>query len=492
MKLALLERRHPELDAPTLERYRLLVDGGAALRRRMREVLPRHDVEPAEVYARRVAAAGYLNYAAPIVNALASWLFTGPSGVRTEGTESEDLPAWAGALRDRATGTEDLAMFLRRRVADALVARRAYWQVEAPDAPPGLSMAEWQRRGLDRVRLRPVPTAEVTHWSRDDEGRFVWLLERTECVELESFLGTERRVLEWTLWSHSAPPRRWRLELDPKRPPTPETEVPETPETELPRTPGVPFVCLDLPLELWMMNLVADPLVEITRKRNALSWAIDRVCYAMPVLYSASKKPVSAMGAGYLLQLGKDDKLEFPAPPSTPFDVIEAHIRALKDELYRVVQQMAAGVENNAAAVGRSGESKSADARSTEVVLRALGALVRDAMERTFDLAAERLGVSERFSAFGLDTFALESVASLVEVIEGVERAGLTSPTLRTELRKDLARRALPHAPGTVLAAIDAEIVGAATDPATAHRSPTAPIPGAARPSPPTTGGEDS
>jgi hypothetical protein len=458
MKLKMLERTHPQFDRETIERYRLLFEGGRAMRARMSEFLPRHDVEPMELYRRRVRSATYINYAAPVVNTLASWLFTGPFGVRANDVEMDDLPTWAGALFERATPMQDIAGFMSRRVAEALVCGRAYWRVEASEPPPGITIADWQRQGLDKLQLCPVPAEHVTHWDRDDEGRFRWLVEREECVELPAFDGPEQRVIEWTLWSATEPPRKWRVVVDPQHPLTPESEIEEYRDEELTTRPGVPFVCLDIPAELWVLNLIADPLVEITRKRNALSWAIDRVCYAMPVLYTSSRKPVNAMGAGYFLQLGADDRLEFPAPPATPFDVIENHIATLKDELYRVVQQMAAGVDNNAAAIGRSGESKAADAAATEIVLRKLGVLVRDAVEQTFNIGAELLGQPERFSAYGLDQFNLESVGSLVEVMTGIGVAGVESPTLKRELAKQLAARALPHAPPAVIAQINREI----------------------------------
>ena len=87
-----------------------------------------------------------------------------------------------------------------------------------------------------------------------------------------------------------------------------------------------------------------------------------------------------------------------------------------------------------------------------------LGALVRDALEQTFNLAAELLGQPERFSAYGLDQFNLESVGSLVEIVAGVSLAGVESRTLRSELHKQLASRALPHAPASVIAKISSEI----------------------------------
>jgi len=461
VKYGQLERQHPDYDGDTLRRYRLLFEGGKAWRKCAHEFIHRHDVEPQDVYKRRLKSALYLNYAAPLVGSFTSWLFTGTLGLRVRGTEAQELPEWAAALKEDANGSTDLDVMLGRAVTEALVTQRAFLHVEAAEAPPGMTLAEWKRGGFDRVQVELVPTEQVTHWDADDEGRFRWLVEREECVELERFDGPEARTIEWTLYSATEAPRKWKLVVDPKQPPTPDTDVPEVTNeerAELGSMPGVPFVCMTIPRELWLLNLIADPIVGITQKRNALSWAIDRVCYAMPVLYTSSKKPVGAMGAGYFLQLGADDKLDYPAPPSTPFDVIEAHIATLKDELYRVSQQMAAGVDNNAAAVGRSGDSKSADAEATTVVLRKLGSVVRDAVERLYDLAAGILGQPERFASYGLDSFKIEDVTGIVEVISGVELAQVKSPTLRAELHKQLAARALPHAPTDVLSKISAEI----------------------------------
>lgn len=459
MKLAQLQRRHPDFDPATLDRYALLFEGGAAMAKRIGEFLPRHDSEPVGLYRKRVKAATYLNYVSPIVNTFASWLLTSPPSVRVRESATQELPPWAAELKEHANGRQDLDSFLRRRLVEAFVARRSFWRVETEQAPEGMTLAEWQRNGLDRVELCPVPASSIQHWSCDD-GRYAWLVVHESYTELASFdAASEQRVETWTLWSADAPPRRWRLVLDADKPARPEDDVPEvTGDPELPTVPGVPFVCLELPPELWVLNLIADPQVEILRKRCALSWAIDRTCFAMPVLYSNSKKRVEAMGAGYYLQLGEKDRLDWTAPPSTPFDSIAANIATLKDELYRVVNQMAAGVDNNAAAVGRSGESKGADASATEIILRALGLLVRDAAEQTFDLAAERLGVAERFSAAGCNSFNVADLATLMDTAESVKLLEIPSPTLEREINGRIARKALPDATADVLAKIDEEL----------------------------------
>src|SRR5574343_658031 len=194
MKLAQLERRHPDYDAETLRRYRLLFEGGAKWRRCAGEFLPRHDVEPHDVYKRRLKSAIYLNYASPIVGAFVSWLFTGTVGVRVREAEGDETPEWVSALKESANGRTDLDVLLGRAISEALVTQRAFWKVEASEPPPGLSLAEWKRQGFERLQVCLVPTERVTHWHADDEGRFHWLLEREECSELERFDAEERRV----------------------------------------------------------------------------------------------------------------------------------------------------------------------------------------------------------------------------------------------------------------------------------------------------------
>jgi hypothetical protein len=65
----------------------------------------------------------------------------------------------------------------------------------------------------------------------------------------------------------------------------------------------------------------------------------------------------------------------------------------LVEEIHRVADQMAAGISNNAAAIGRSGDSKEADMMATAVVLAALGDRVRKPILDVLDLVARARGV---------------------------------------------------------------------------------------------------
>jgi hypothetical protein len=103
----------------------------------------------------------------------------------------------------------------------------------------------------------------------------------------------------------------------------------------------------------------------------------------MPFFFLKSKKSPPVMGAGYYGMLHIDERIEWPSPSGVPYAVIENRLTALKDEIHRVATQMARGVENNAAAIGRSGQSKQVDNTATEVVLKAYSERICEPIEQT-------------------------------------------------------------------------------------------------------------
>ena len=151
-----------------------------------------------------------------------------------------------------------------------------------------------------------------------------------------------------------------------------------------------------------------------------------------------------AQGAGYYLKMGVDEKVDYAAPPSAPFDTIQQYTQQLKDELHRVAQQMARGVENNAAAVGRSGQSKQSDEHGTEVVLKAYGRIVREAVERTMNLIAEGRGMSEKWSIGGMDAYRLADAKTIADTALVSDAIRVPSTTYRKEMLKRVAYSQLP------------------------------------------------
>lgn len=458
MKYSLLNRTHPDTEPAAVRRYRDLFEGGEALRARIADYLPKNEQEPAPVYLRRCARAHYLNYSARIVRWFAAALFGCPPVYRSE----PEAPEWYTArLKEDADGAgTDLDVVLRDAFTRALVAGRAYVRVERPE--PGevapLSLADADRAGLRDVRVCPVPTEHVRHWRRNPDGSFAWVLEHQRREELVELADATPTITEtWTLWREDGTAQRWELAYKADRKPTATTDIPEV---EAPTTFGViPLIELQLPCELHLMRHIADAQVELFRKRNALSWAVDRTCYAMPAFFLKDRKKPPVMGTGYYLILGETEKVEWPAPPSAPFEVIQSITRELVQEIHRVVEQMALAVDNNAAAaVGRSGDSKDADSRATQIVLPAFGVHVREFAETVLDVVALARGESLTWSVEGMDRYEGVDASTIVDTALASDPLGIPSVTHRRELFKAVSRAMLPHVREDVRAAIDREI----------------------------------
>ena len=460
MKYALLQRVHPDINLRTLRRFHDLAEGGETFRARIADYLPQHDIEPSKVWKRRQDEAYYINYVARIVNFFASQLMRCPPQLKSE---PEVVDPWWDALKEDADGRgKSLAQMGRELLVRALIGRRAYLRVEFPEGAPlpaNATLADADRAGARNGRLVAVPTEHVRHWKRRRDGSFEWVLEHERVEELDDFADEKPRVTEtWTCWYADGTARRWQVEYAPDRKPTPSSNVPEV---DAPTNPcgAIPLVELVLPPELHVVGLIADPQIAQFRKSNALSWSIDRTCYAMPAFYLKDRRKPPTMGAGYYLMLGAEEKFDWPAPPATAFTVVRDVTKDLVQEIHRVAEQMALAVDNNqAAAVGRSGDSKQADAKATEVVLKAYGNALRDPMERALDLLAIGRGEKTDWDVAGMDVYDLKDAETLTDMALASEPLQIPSPTHRRELLKAVSRAQLPHLDEATRRAIEREI----------------------------------
>lgn len=433
MELSKLRRTHADYDKVSWQRHADLLAGGVEFHKRITDYLLKHDVEPQKVYKLRCNQAYYLGYCAPIVQYFASWLFSSPLVFKSE---PKNVDEWYDQFKeDVDTLGTDLDQFLRHGFVEACIARRAYWRVEFPEAvTKPRNKREWETQALGSARLCQLPAQCLLNWRRDEYGQFLWVMEhhcREELLEPvdEDFTVTET----WTLWRADGSAQRWEKVYPKNRPPAPSDEIGEVPAPQNP-TGAIPIVEMKLPRELWVMNLLSDGQLEHFRKSNALSWSIDRTCYAMPwfKLKDASKPPT--MGAGYYGILGIDEDVMWPAPPAAPFATIQDYTSALKDELHRVTHMMAMGADNNAAAIGRSGESKLADNTATEIVLGAMGRYVREATEKTYDLVSRGRGETIDWHVGGMDNYRIPDTKTIIENVTSILSLNIPSPTLHRYL----------------------------------------------------------
>jgi hypothetical protein len=498
VKAGTLNKKHPCCDQSLFQRYDALYRGGPAFRRSISAFLPANPLEAPAVYELRKRDAFYRSYVGPIIDFFSAQLFGSPFLVRAgSGGETATPDLFYSDFREDVdmNGT-DLVTFMKARFVQAMTLGAAWILAELPsdDGLPAAARADWEARGLGRVRLCPIGPEAVLDWECDDYGQLLWAItyrseKRRDDPRLERQLVTET----WRLYDRQDV-ETFQVVYDPaKRRIRPEDEIPSV-GREPHRFPRVPLVQLRLPEGLWLLNRAADAQVEHFRLSAALSWAIKRACYPMAVFHAADQEaaPIPVTGAGYTLKIGLLEKLEWVSPATAPFEVVAGQIAQQKDELYRIAQQMASSVNNNATTLNRSGDSKNADAAATEICLLAYSVHVKAAVEDIFELVSDGRGDFDiHFSIEGMSSFSLGDITVSLANMKLAVELEIPSTTLRAELAVKAAGMLLPDASQDVRDKIRAEIEEGVEEEEAAPPAPALPpngaaLPSAALPAPPT------
>lgn len=449
-----LNRRHNVWDAERTERYRAMYEGGDRFRARLREFLPQQPFEPIEQYRLRRQISTYRNYFGPIVDYFGALLFASAPIIQAKRKGSDEieveLPEYYSAFEkdcDR-TGT-NIIDALKEALSDACVVKRSWiWVQHARDGAElarTSSLADFEKLKAGDSWIRVLKDESVFDWECDDQGNLEWVMVFAEKTKRLSIASERDQVVE--TWHHIQKDRVDVYQLSYKKsdPPADDAEVPLVDSYEH-RYKVVPVVCLDLPPALWVGERMESPQLAHYRLTNMQLWGMSRSCYAMPVFKRDSEEATPpTMGAGYGIYIGIKESLEWAAPPVDCYTALGEAIKEHKDEIYRITNTMALGVENNSAAVGRSAESKTADARSTVVVMLAFARRVRETIERLYDLIARARSDDLVWDISGLDDFNAEDLPGVVEMFSLIEAAGgIPSKTFNVEMKAKLAESFLP------------------------------------------------
>lgn len=466
MILKVLDTPRPDVDRDQLADYRALYHGGSCFRERLERFIPIRPDEPHKVYAHRKDIAHYLNYAGPIVNYFLAFVFSDDLEVTSEPV----APEWyADQFEGNCDGLGmDLHVMLRERFTRAAVERRCWILVDSPsdDGDEPANRAEWEQRQLGDAYLCPLNESDVRDWEIDERGELLWaIVKQRDTRRTDPTKGRDTVTDTWTVWGREEW-TRFAVTYDPKNPPKPDDDVPEVGHGKVATKGRVPLVKIELPETLWIMNTLASAQIEQTRARNALSYSLQRTCYAMRN-YFVHEAPGNAevTGPAYGHVYGIDEKVEWDAPPGDAFAPVAAYAATLKDELYRVANQMALGVDNNAAAVGRSGDSKAQDSAATIVVVKAFAHEVRETAKRVYDLVALSRGEKDTtWDVGGMDAYVEQDLPTLAEAAATIESLNIPSPTFRRLVAKRVALTVCSNATPAERAAIAKEIDTNITD----------------------------
>lgn len=457
-----LRQRHPEYDPDRLEMIGALTDGGTRWRKLISRILPQNASEPPDVYKDRQRLAGYTNHLGGILGLIAGHLFSKPAMLADGGAYWADLVADVDGRRT----TWD--KWWADALVDALEYRQTFAWVNTPEkareVEPDSLLAQEKSGALDAFLVHLSGRA-VIDWGEDAAGNLEWLI--TEAQDWKRAGPTADRTVIWR-WVHydatTVTTFEWEGTAQKPRPDGGENarEVSSVSHG----AGGLPVARLRLPMMLWAGDKLHDPALRLTRKENDLDWAIHMAAHALMYLkkkWGTDAQPI--LGPGYYLTLEPGDEVGYVEPSGSSFTHQRDGVKDAREEMYRVVQQLAAGADTNATRQAMSAQSKGMDWKASEIMLGAYSSVVLDAMKSTAAIVERIRGSSGAAPTFsGLDGYEEEDVAAFLERAAMAIDAREMSPKFRKVVAKQEAKRILADEvePGVlveILDEIDAAVV---------------------------------
>lgn len=417
--------------------------GGKCFHERIRRFLTQNEFETDDSYFRRLNSARYFNYIGPIIDRFAASLIQTPPSVKREdaGSVDEFWKSWQSNVDGAGT---DLGELAREAITDAMMKRRTFYVVEKPRGTAE-TMAEWRASGLGDVRVRELETQNVLDWSCEKSGQLEWLTYyETERPRESPTVKRNRTIETWTVYT-SQDVSVYQISYEDGNRPDTSTEAPlvDRYPHELGRPPIVVF---DVFEGMWLAERAYDAQLEHFTQRAALNWALKMSCYAMPVFHLEDANVPPKMGTGRGLVVGQNDEVSYLAPPAAPFEVVADSVASCREEIYRIVHQMAEGISSKASATARSGDSKRADLIATNTILESYAVVLRDAISKIVDLVCAMRGEdSTVYSVGGLDEFEGVDLAALMESIEKANAIGMPSDTFQAKARGLILDNLMPQ-----------------------------------------------
>lgn len=471
MDIATLDQKNPSYDCDRWLELEALTKGGKLFKKLLLKFLPQNPVEPEDVYAQRRHQAHYRSYLGAIINLYSAWLFAAGFSVKPyeRGTETPigAVHPFYGRFQENVGGETELSAFMQARFTEAQTTHRANWLIEFPsnEGEPPADAQDYENRGLGRASLKCIENHELYDWEQDQDGVLQWAIVHT-CFDTRASWQQSRNttVETWCVYDIEEAYTYQLTYEKGKRPNDPKTIVPL-----VSRAPHgflrVPIVRMHIPGEICLAEQVYDTQLEHFRLDNALSWLTRRTCYAQPVFNMEDEERPPTMGAGYAIVIGKDDKMGWTSPPTAPFDVLQRNVDNKREEIYRIVHQMAQAVDNNAETVGRSADSKEIDAAATRIMLNAYGEFVSKAIEETYEIISEARGeLNYEWSIEGFSGYDTATVSSLLAIALSARSLGIPSQAFATTLVTKVALAMFPEADQRVKDTIRQEIASASFD----------------------------
>ena len=195
------------------------------------------------------------------------------------------------------------------------------------------------------------------------------------------------------------------------------------------------------------MGRLEDPAIGQARARNDHSWALHQSANELLTITSKAGTLPTGLGHGHFLELRRDehgeDSAAYVAPNGVAFDYLQADIKDWREDLYRVLQQMALAADSDSTRMSQSGESKSQDWKATEVLLSAYAAQLRPFLVSILGLVTKLRGAEASITVGGLEGYQeMDIMAFLESSALAVEALGM-SHTFKKAVAKQQVRKLL-------------------------------------------------
>lgn len=489
-----MKQRHDDYDGRRMQELHDLYEGGYAVQKRAKDYLRILTSEHQSRYEDRVLTTAYIGYFGQVVEQFTSDLFAQPLSIMTPA--DDDNPKTPGEPPDdfykefetdcdlRGTAFVDL---MKDVMTTALVQRAAFVCVDAPrpdpQVPTPASRAEEEARG-DRLYAYEVSPREVIDWREDDRGGFKWLVinrvehERESPEELRD--DVRECFLVWRMVGGFAAWQEYEIRYPADKPPKPEASVTPVQETpQVTKFKRIPILRMRLPKGFWVGNICGPAQKEHWQRRSCLVNAEQRSCVPIPYVKRGPQAPakggaipddivddpqrgtdpVSRFHKDGHVELGSEDEIGFAEPEGKCLAQIAKELDELKDEILRVVHQMAAAVKPSAGAMGRSAQSKQQDGKATALVLRALGRIVREYALLVYRTMADALGHGEtHWVANGLDNYEVINREEIIAEAVSMALIDIPSETFAVTYAQQIAEKLLTGVDPQTLDSIRKEI----------------------------------
>ncbi len=485
---SVFEARHPSYDEKHWKVCRALYAGGRKLlcdSATMKDVFPKHTVEPDLVYQERLKRAYFLPYPGEIIDSIVAQLTAAPVKVTGDpvptGAEATFYQEFCEDVSKPGGKRQSLNLLLREQAAVALQCQTAWTLVDLPrpeptdEALPATTYQQQVESGQLRAYACPIAPENVVDWEEDSSGELVWAIVRSQAQKRAGLTDKRDKVAETWTWYDREGWAQYYIEYSAEKPPGSDTEVNLVDQGE--HSFGrVPLARLALPDGLAAMEKICHIAIAHLNKRNALEWAQLKSLLPTPVAYLQQADPMNPIttdegramqphAVGRMRVMAEKDRLEYFGPDPAPFEFAGQDLSILRDEMHRVLHHMALSVDNSGAALQRSADSKSIDQAATSVVLGALGQIVREhAIEIYRLVAAGRGDAAMSWTAEGMDDFDDITSGSLIEQAMNLEAVQIPSATFQVQYRFGIAKKLLgPKTSDKMLDEIKAQLETALT-----------------------------